>query len=90
MVLSGEGQDKAATNAIADFVGVGINLEARQPGPEKIRNAVRKILEQEQYRTKVNALSQKYEKYDVSRDFDRLVQDVVRKWKRMPAWKGEL
>ncbi|KAJ4346915.1 uncharacterized protein N0V89_010848 [Didymosphaeria variabile] len=82
MVISGVGQDKAVVGALADFTGVGINLEAQEPGAERIKEAVEKILNEPSYRTKAKELSKAYDRYDMQREFDSLVQDVVRDWQK--------
>ncbi|KAJ4293461.1 hypothetical protein N0V90_008744 [Kalmusia sp. IMI 367209] len=82
MVLSGVGQDKAVVAAIADFTGVAINLEAQAPGAERIGAAVKKVLEDESYRSKAKELSKSFDEYDMKRALDDLVQDVVRDWQK--------
>jgi UDP:flavonoid glycosyltransferase YjiC (YdhE family) len=82
MVVSGLGQDKATTNSIVQWAGVGINLEVRQPGTEKLGAAVSKILQDPSYKSKAKELSKEYDKYDVGQVFDGLIQDIVRGWKK--------
>jgi UDP:flavonoid glycosyltransferase YjiC (YdhE family) len=82
MIISGGGQDKAVVGALVDFTGVGINLETQTPEPEMIKNAVKEILENPSYSMKANKLSKAYDRYDMQREFDELVQDVVRDWQK--------
>ncbi|KAF1948264.1 UDP-Glycosyltransferase/glycogen phosphorylase [Byssothecium circinans] len=82
MVVSGTTQDKPETNAIIEYTGVGINLRLQQPGADKIRDAVGEILRDEKFKMNVKAMSEKYEKYDVGREFDQVVSDAVRDWQR--------
>lgn len=91
MVVAGEGQDKATTTALVEWSGVGINLGKRQPGAERIANAVDKVLKDDSYRKKAKTLSKEYDKYDVGQVFDTMVQEVVRDWFQKPvAGKDEL
>jgi UDP:flavonoid glycosyltransferase YjiC (YdhE family) len=80
MVVAGAGQDKAVTNTLVEWAGVGINLESRQPGVEKIRNAVAEILNDDGIRQKVSAISEEYRNYDLSEVLDQTVQNIVRDW----------
>ncbi|KAF2791043.1 glycosyltransferase family 1 protein [Melanomma pulvis-pyrius CBS 109.77] len=82
MVVSGVGQDKATTNAIVQWSGVGINLAVQQPGAEKIRDAVKKVLEDDSYKKKAVELSKHYDSYNVGKVVDGVVRDVVRDWVR--------
>jgi UDP:flavonoid glycosyltransferase YjiC (YdhE family) len=61
---------------------VGINLETQTPGAERIEEAIKKILEDPSYDLKAKKLSKAYERYDMQREFDDLVQDVVRNWQK--------
>ncbi|KAF2646682.1 UDP-Glycosyltransferase/glycogen phosphorylase [Massarina eburnea CBS 473.64] len=89
MVVSGEGQDKTETNAIIEYTGVGINLKGRYPGVDSIRDAVARILEDETFKTNVKSLSTKYEKYDIAREFDRVISDAVRDWQIIRRWRQD-
>jgi UDP:flavonoid glycosyltransferase YjiC (YdhE family) len=68
---------------------VGINLGGRNPGAEKIGQAVDKIIKNSSFRKKAKTLSEQYHKYDVGRVFDEIVQEVVRDWnkKKMSSQK---
>jgi UDP:flavonoid glycosyltransferase YjiC (YdhE family) len=91
MVVSGVSEDKATTNAIVQWSGVGINLGEQSPGAEKIREAVAKILEDNSYQNKAKTLSKEYEKYDVEKSFDGVIQNAYRDWrKKKAAPKSEL
>lgn len=82
MVVSGQGQDKADTNAIVDYTGVGINIGVRQPGSKKIKAAVEKILNDQEYRLKAQEMSKHYESYDVGKVFDETIQQAVKRWQK--------
>ena len=80
LVVAGEGQDKAITNAIIQWSGVGVHIGGRSPGPEKIREGLQKVLEDESYTQKAKAMSNNFGRYDVRTVADSVIQDVVRKW----------
>ena len=80
LVVAGEGQDKAITNAIIQWSGVGVHVGGRSPGPGKIREGLRKVLDDERYTQKAKAMSKKFDRYDVETVADSVIQDVVRKW----------
>jgi UDP:flavonoid glycosyltransferase YjiC (YdhE family) len=85
MVVSGVGQDKATTNAIVEWSGVGINLGVQRPTPEAIRSAVKKVLSHDEYKEKAMKLSKHYEEYDVGKVVDGLVRNVVKRWVKKKA-----
>ena len=80
MVVGGEGQDKAITNEIVQWSGVGINVGSRSPGLEKIREGVEKVLADDSYKQKAKAMSKNFERYDVGTVVDDVIQGVVRVW----------
>ncbi|KAH7135333.1 hypothetical protein B0J11DRAFT_564695 [Dendryphion nanum] len=84
MVVSGIGQDKATTNSIVQWSGVGLNLEVREPGAKKIGDAVGKVLADGSFKKKAMELSKHYKKYSVGKVFDKAVQDAVFDWKSKP------
>lgn len=86
MVVSGIGQDKATTNAIVEWSGVGINLGVQRPSVEAIKSAVKKALSHDEYKQKVVKLSKHFEDYDVGKVIDGLIRGVVKGWvKRRPS-----
>ena len=82
MVVSGVGQDKATTNTIVEYTGVGINLKVPQPGAEKLGEAISKILKDPSYTKKAKALSKKFDEYDFAKVFDGTIQEIVRDWRQ--------
>lgn len=80
VVVSGEGQDKAVTNAIIEWSGVGTVIGGRSPGSKKIRQGVEKVLSNASFKAKAEAMSQNFGRYDVSTVVDNVIQDVVREW----------
>lgn len=80
LVVGGEGQDKAITNAIIEWCGVGVHIGGRSPGIQKIREGLQKILEDDSYTRKAVAMSEHFNKYDVGTVVDGVIQEVVRDW----------
>ena len=78
LVVAGEGQDKAVTNAIVDFKGVGINLGTQRPAPEDIKVAVDKVLGNAEFTRRAQTMSTVYEKYDVGEVFDDVIKGIVK------------
>ncbi|KAF2626296.1 glycosyltransferase family 1 protein, partial [Macroventuria anomochaeta] len=78
LVVGGEGQDKAITNAIVQWSGVGIHVGGRSPGIENIRKGVEKVLADDSYKQKARMMSKNFERYDVGTVVDGVIQGVVR------------
>jgi len=86
MVVSGIGQDKATTNAIVEWSGVGINLGVQRPTAEAIKSAVKKVLSHDEYKQNAVKLSKHYDDYNLGKVIDGLVRGVVKRWvKRRPS-----
>ncbi|KAF2731913.1 UDP-Glycosyltransferase/glycogen phosphorylase [Polyplosphaeria fusca] len=91
MVVGGIVQDKATTNALIQYTGVGIDLRKQQPGVEAIRKGVAEVLGNTKYKEKAMIMSKAFERYDISKVLDGMVKDVVIGWmKNKTAVKGEL
>lgn len=80
LIVAGEGQDKAVTNAIVQWSGVGLNIGDRSPGLEKIREGIELLLADDSYKTKADTMRRNIARYDVGAVVDGVIQDVVRKW----------
>ena len=80
MVVSGTGEDKADSNAIVGWSGVGINLGVTEFGVGQLAAAVDKILKDDSYKNRARTLSEEFDKYDVGRVFDKAVQDAFKEW----------
>lgn len=58
MVLAGEGEDKPETNARTAWCGAAVNLSTQRPTAEKLREAVRRVLdEKEGFRDRLGVLA---------------------------------
>lgn len=84
LVVAGEGQDKAVTNAIIQWSGVGLHIGGRSPGLEKIREGVESVLSDVSYKAKANGIRQSFDRYDVASVVDGVIQDIVRDWSSKP------
>lgn len=80
LVVAGEGQDKAVTNAIVQWSGVGLNIGDRSPGLDKIREGIELVLENSSYKTKADEMRLNIARHDVSAVVDGVIQDVVHEW----------
>jgi UDP:flavonoid glycosyltransferase YjiC (YdhE family) len=85
MVVSGTGQDKATTNAIVQWTGVGVNLGMKKPGAENIKSAVERVLNHDTYKKKAMEMSKLYDNYDLKKVTDGLVRNVVKGWVKKRA-----
>ncbi|KAL9085910.1 MAG: hypothetical protein Q9165_007393 [Trypethelium subeluteriae] len=77
MVVSGVAQDKATVCALVEWAGIGVNLRARRPGEERLREAVREVLGNASYREKVAELAAEARRYDPIGEVDRIIQEAV-------------
>ncbi|KAL5000185.1 hypothetical protein BDV10DRAFT_183512 [Aspergillus recurvatus] len=64
MVLAGMSADKAETNAHAAWMGGAINLATQRPKPNQIRDAVRAVLSDPEWKTRSEGIKREYAKYD--------------------------
>lgn len=82
MVVAGKGQDKAITNSILELKELGVNLKKLDPSVDEIREGVGKVLGDKKYKRNVEALSKRFDDYDMGTVFDRVVQGAVKEWAR--------
>ena len=80
LVVAGEGQDKAVTNAIVQWSGVGLSIGDRSPGLEKIREGVELVLENSSYKVKADKMRRNIARYDVGAVVDGVIQNIVHEW----------
>ncbi len=77
MVLSGTTEDKDMVSARVAWAGAGINLKTRHANPEEVRNAVRTILLNEQYRNAAKRLQEDCSRYDALAEITRTVDAML-------------
>lgn len=63
MVCSGGSEDKMEVSAMVAYAGCGINLKKLSPSPKSIRNAVREVLGNPDYRTNAEQLQKEITSY---------------------------
>ena len=56
VISAGTTEDKAEVGTRVAYAGVGINLKTNHPKPTRIRDAVRKVLDDPQYRARASAI----------------------------------
>ncbi len=57
MVVAGDTEDKPETTRRVEWSGVGINLHTGRPSPAAIRDAVRRVLAEPQYRQRAESIA---------------------------------
>jgi UDP:flavonoid glycosyltransferase YjiC (YdhE family) len=85
MVLAGKGQDKNITNTIVGWKEVGINLGRADPSVNEVREGVTQVLADKKFKRNAVAMSKHFERYDLGKIFDDVIQGVVRKRKKQQA-----
>jgi MGT family glycosyltransferase len=77
IVTAGLTEDKADVNARIAWSGVGIDLSTNQPAPQAVRQAVRAVLDQPDYRVRAMAIAAEYAAIDTRSEIIRLINEVV-------------
>lgn len=76
LVVAGATEDKPEVAARVAWSGTGINLRTETPTPAQVRQAVRKILGDKEYRANTARLAREYSRYDAL----ATVRTLVEKW----------
>jgi MGT family glycosyltransferase len=77
IVVAGETEDKDMVAARVGWTGAGINLKARYATAEQMRNAVRAILTNRQYRDEAQRLRANFSHYNALDGFARIVDAML-------------
>jgi MGT family glycosyltransferase len=77
IVVSGTTEDKDMVSARVAWTGAGINLKTQYANPEEVRNAVRTILLNEQYRNAAQRLQEDCSRYDALAEITRTVDAML-------------
>jgi MGT family glycosyltransferase len=64
LVVAGVSEDKPEVAMRVACSGAGISLKTAAPSPERVRGAVRMLLDDPRYRTRARALAAEYARYD--------------------------
>ncbi|MET0677374.1 MAG: nucleotide disphospho-sugar-binding domain-containing protein [Bradyrhizobium sp.] len=77
IVAAGLTEDKADVNARIKWSGVGIDLASNQPTPQAVREAVRAVLDQPNYRARATAMAAEFAGIDTRAEIMRIISEVV-------------
>jgi UDP:flavonoid glycosyltransferase YjiC (YdhE family) len=77
IVAAGMTEDKADVNARIAWSGVGIDLASNQPSPQAVREAVRAVLDQPDYRARAKAMAAEFAGIDTRAEIMRIINEVV-------------
>jgi UDP:flavonoid glycosyltransferase YjiC (YdhE family) len=76
LVTAGLTEDKADVNVRVAWSGVGINLATNSPTPQALRKAVRAVLENPIYRSRVSSMAEEYSGIDTRYEIIRILGQV--------------
>jgi UDP:flavonoid glycosyltransferase YjiC (YdhE family) len=82
-VVAGETEDKLFVAARVEWAGAGINLKTRYATAVQIRNAVRAILTNKQYRQEAQRLQATFARYDALDELARAVDAMLAQERRV-------
>jgi len=77
LVGCGHTEDKPEICQRIDWSGVGLRIRERQPSPEAIRTAVRRVLSDSRFRTRAAALQSAYARHDPAAESARLLEQLA-------------
>lgn len=64
LVVAGQTEEKPEIAARVEWAKVGINLRTKSPNPEQVRNAVKTLLTNSSYRTRIKYFQTEMNQYD--------------------------
>jgi UDP:flavonoid glycosyltransferase YjiC (YdhE family) len=79
LVTAGMTEDKADVNARVAWSGVGINLATNNPTPQALRQAVRAVLDEPDYRSRATAMADEFSRIDTRSEILRIVTETSRR-----------
>ena len=85
IVVAGETEDKDMIAARVGWTGAGINLKTRYASAEQIRNAVRAILTNQQYRDEAERLRSNFARYNAPDELACTVDAMLTRDRSMPT-----
>lgn len=77
-VVAGRSEDKVEVAARVAHAGVGLNLKTDRPTPERVRGAVRTLLEDPYFRGQAQKLSVQFRTHDAPRAAAQLLEALIR------------
>jgi UDP:flavonoid glycosyltransferase YjiC (YdhE family) len=76
LVTAGLTEDKADVNARVAWSGVGIDLATNEPSPQALREAVRSVLDNPNYRWRAWLMAEEFDEIDTRSEILRIVSQV--------------
>nr|WP_277425547.1 glycosyltransferase [Deinococcus psychrotolerans] len=76
-VVAGKSEDKAEVAARVAYAGVGLNLRTDRPSPQRLRGAVRTLLEDARFREQAQKLSAHLRSHDAPREAAQLLEALI-------------
>jgi MGT family glycosyltransferase len=77
IVAAGATEDKPHVAARLEWTGAGINLKTGNPTPEQIRDAVRAILRNPEYKKRAEELQRDYANHDALKSVEAAVEELL-------------
>ena len=77
VVAAAATEEKPENAARIAWSGAGVRIRALSPAPDRIRAAVRRVLEQPGYRERAQAISQEMSRYDAPRTGADLLEQLA-------------
>jgi len=77
LVTAGLTEDKADVNARVAWSGVGIDLVTNEPTPQALREAIRTVLDEPNYRLRASLLAEEFDGIDTRSEILRIVSEVA-------------
>jgi UDP:flavonoid glycosyltransferase YjiC (YdhE family) len=78
IVVAGATEDKPETAARVAWSGAGLRIKAQSPAPERVRDAVTRVLDEPSYRGRAAAIAAEMAGYDAPASATRLLEALVR------------
>jgi UDP:flavonoid glycosyltransferase YjiC (YdhE family) len=89
IVVAGETEDKDMVAARVGWTGAGINLKTRFASAEQIRNAVRAVMSNEQYRQEAQRLRASFARHSALDELARTVSAMLTQDREMSKFNPE-
>ena len=77
VIIAGATEDKMEVAARVEYSGAGINLRTQSPSALDIKNAVRRILLQPEFKSKATELQADYAKYDAVKLAVEAIEEII-------------
>jgi UDP:flavonoid glycosyltransferase YjiC (YdhE family) len=77
LVLAGSTDDKKEVSARVEWAGAGINLRKLRPSSKEIRNAVKAVLSNPQYKNNAKKIQEDFQNYNAPLRVSELLESLV-------------